>query len=367
MNSINKNTENKVGSEEISIKELFLKIKEWFEYLKAKWFVICLFGILGATSGVIYAFFKKPLYTADLTFVIEEDKGTAGGLGGALGLATTLGFDLGTSGGGIFSSANLIELMKSRSLVEKALLYPISVNNIQKSIAAYFIEFNDLNKTWKNDSKLKDIQFIANEDRSMYTLQKDSILGKIYQIITGSAGILNVIQKDKKVGIITIEVQSSNETFSKVFAESIANVVSEFYVQAKSKKAKYNYEILQKQTDSVRSELNNAINGVAAANDNTFNLNPALNIKRTTSAKRQVDVQANTAILSQLITNLEMSKVALRKETPLIQIIDKPILPLKKDKTSKLISLILGSFISVIVVVLVLIIRRTLKGVFQEE
>ena len=70
-----------------------------------------------------------------------------------------------------------------------------------------------------------------------------------------------------------------------------------------------------------------------------------MNIKRIPSSKRQIDVQANTALLTQLVTNLELARVALRKETPLIQIIDQPILPLKKDKLSKLKSLVIGGLI----------------------
>ena len=62
--------------------------------------------------------------------------------------------------------------------------------------------------------------------------------------------------------------------------------------------------------------------------DNTFNLNPALNVRRAPVARNQVDVQANTAILTELVKQSELAKVTLRKETPLIQVIDKPILPL---------------------------------------
>jgi hypothetical protein len=36
-----------------------------------------------------------------------------------------------------------------------------------------------------------------------------------------------------------------------------------------------------------------------------------------------VDVQANTAILTELVKQSELAKVTLRKETPLIQIIDR--------------------------------------------
>jgi hypothetical protein len=89
--------------------------------------------------------------------------------------------------------------------------------------------------------------------------------------------------------------------------------VSDFYIDTKSKKSRENMLILERQTDSIRRELNGAITGVAVANDNTFNLNPALNVRRAPA--RKVDVQANTAILTELVKQSELAKVTLRKET----------------------------------------------------
>jgi uncharacterized protein involved in exopolysaccharide biosynthesis len=86
-----------------------------------------------------------------------------------------------------------------------------------------------------------------------------------------------------------------------------------------------------------------------------YNLNPALNVKRTPSTRRQVDVQANTAILTQLVAQLELSKVSLRKETPLVQLIDRPILPLEKDKVGKLKAIIIGGFLAGFLTVLYLV------------
>jgi hypothetical protein len=125
-------------------------------------------------------------------------------------------------------------------------------------------------------------------------------------------------------------------------------------------------EILQHQTDSIRAELNGAITGVAAAADNTFGLNPAMMVRKSLGTRRQVDVQANTAILTQLVTNLEMSKVSLRKETPLIQVIDRPILPLKKEKVGKFKSLILGGFLAGFLTVLVLIFKKIFSGILAD-
>jgi hypothetical protein len=38
-------------------------------------------------------------------------------------------------------------------------------------------------------------------------------------------------------------------------------------------------------------------------------LNPALNVRRAPSARKQVDVQANTAILTELVKQSELAKV----------------------------------------------------------
>lgn len=347
-------------SDEISLKELIIYLKDWKNFLMSKWHIICLFGLFGGMIGFAYAYFKKPIYTATLSFALEDEKSGGGGLSGALGLANSLGIDLGTSGGSAFSGANLIELMKSRTLIEKALLNPITVEGKTSSLADYYINFSNLRNRLKDSKILSNINYLVNDNRSSFSLQKDSLLGEIYKKIVGenNPGILSIAQRDKKISIINVEVSSEDEYFSKALTESLVKETSEYYILTKSKKARTNVAILQKQTDSIRYELNLAISGVAQTNDNVFNLNSALTINRIPGTRRQVDVQANTAILTQLVTNLEMAKVTLLKETPLIQIIDKPILPLKKEKTSKIKSLISGAFLSTLFIILYMIIFK---------
>jgi uncharacterized protein involved in exopolysaccharide biosynthesis len=350
---VDQNNTTQIDNDEISLKELVLKIKEWYQFLLTKWKLIVLAGIIGGLIGFTYAYFQKPTYKAVLTFAMEEEKSGGGGLSGALGLASSLGIDLGSSAGGAFSGANLIELMKSRKLIEKTLLSPITVNGKSQSLADYYLEFNEAKKDWEDKPLLKDIHFPVDADREKFTLQQDSILKDISKGLVKTDVVVS--QKDKKISILSIEVNSINEKFAKVFCETLAFETSEYYVEIKSKKARLNVEILQKQTDSIRAELNSAITGVATAADNVFNLNMAMNVKRSPGARRQVDVQANTAMLTSLVTNLEMSKMALRKETPLIQVIDKPIFPLEKEKVGKLKSLVLGGFLAGLLTVIYII------------
>lgn len=346
-------------NEEISLKELLAKIKEWIDYLLLQRKIIVLAGIIGAVLGLTYSFIKKPVYTATLTFALEDEKG-GGGLGSALGLASSFGLDLGGSGGGIFSASNLTELFKSRSMVEKTLLSPVNIDGKIISLAEMYIQNNEWRKKWNDKPKYSSIQFLPNANRKTFTRDQDSIMGVMYVNLSKSG--LSVAQKDKKISIINIDVSSTDELFSKYFCEALTKEVGQFYIETKSKKARMNMAILERQVDSVRGELNGAITGVAVANDNTFNLNPALNVRRTPSARRQVDVQANTAILTELVKQSELAKVTLRKEMPLIQVIDRPILPLHKERFGKAKGLLIGGFLAGFLTVTGLILRKVFRN-----
>jgi hypothetical protein len=351
-------TKEPIVKEEISLLELIEKGKEWYKYFLLQWKIILIVGCIGATLGLTYSFIKKPSYTATLTFALEDEK-TGGALSGVLGLASSFGVDMGGSGGSIFSGTNLTELFKSRKMVEKTLLSPVVINERTISLAEMYIQNAKWRKNWDDKPKLARIQFLPNANRKYFTRVHDSILGVIYMDL--SKNRLSVAQKDKKISIITIDMTSNNELFAKYFCEALVKEVGQFYVSTKSKKARINMAILSRQTDSIRGELNNAISGVAVANDNTFGLNPSLNVRRVPSVKRQVDVQANTAILTELVKQSELAKVTLRRETPLIQVIDRPILPLNKEKFGKAKGIVLGGFLAIFLTFLGLIFLRIIK------
>jgi uncharacterized protein involved in exopolysaccharide biosynthesis len=340
-----------IDKDEISLKELIQKIQEWTQYLKTQWKLIIGIAALGGILGFVYASFQKPSYLATSTFVLEEDKG---GGGGAMSLASSFGFDLGGGGGGLFTSSNIIELMKSRLVVEKTLLNPVQVSGKEISLADYYIQINEL--------KTK-VSFPVNVDRAKFSLDQDFILKNIWSDLINSKIVIG--PKDKKSSILALSIKSKNELFCKLFCEQLLKETSDFYIETKSKKARLNVNILQRQVDSVRIELNNAITGVATATDNVYNLNPAFNLKKTPSTKRQFDVQVNTAILTQLVTQLELSRVSLRKETPLVQLIDRPILPLEKEKLGKLKSMILGGILAGFSTVLYLLLGRIYKKILE--
>jgi hypothetical protein len=354
---------NHTDSDEISFKELILKIKEWGTYLLSQWILIIGVAFIGALLGLAYAWMSKPFYKAEFSFVLEDEK-SSGGLGGALGLASQFGFDLGGGGGGgVFAGDNLLELMKSRSMVQKALLSPINVQGQNQSLADYYIDLKDMRKDWEGKAYLETLSYPINADVSKFNRVQDSVLMGMHQDIIKN--LLSVAKIDKKLSILKVTVNSENEIFSKAFTEALVSVVSNFYVETKTQKSSANIAILQHQTDSVRNQLNQAISGVAQSNDDIPNLNVARQVLRSSGQQRQIDVQANTAILTELVKNLELSKLSLRKETPLIQVIDKPVFPLPVEKFGKANGILLGGFLAGFLVVIGLVVRRVFQGLTE--
>lgn len=350
MNTNNSKIQNDQLEDEISLKDLILKIQEWWRYLLSKWLIILIAGLLGGVLGLFYSIYKKPTYIASLTFVLEEE--SKGGLGNLGGLAAMAGINIGEGGGGVFQGDNILELYKSRSMLTKTLLSKSSTNDsllIDRYIAA-----QGLREAWLEDPKLSHIDFSIQQEN--FTLQHDSLIGRFVSYIKDD--YLQVSKPDKLLSLIQVQVTTPNETFSRDFTNVLVQKVNDFYVETKTKKALENFEIVQHQADSVRKELNAAISGVASLADANPNANPVRKVLNVPSAKRQVDVQANQAILTELVKNLEMAKISLRRETPLIQIIDQPILPLKRERLGKAKGIVQGGILGGIIIVFLLILRR---------
>lgn len=351
---------NAINTDEISLKDLILNCKKWIRYLLSKWVLIVVFGLVGSGIAIAYALLKKPNYTAVTTFVLEEGDRSSSGLGQYAGLISIAGIDLGSGGGGIFHGDNIIELYKSRTMVQKTLLTEISTAGKKELLIDRFIDFTGLKTKWCSKLGLKSIDFNVKEGQQLSRLQ-DSLLGKAVEMINKDN--LVVTKPDKKLSIIKVEVNSKDEIFTKNFNDQIVQNVNDFYVQTKTKKALQNLAILQKQTDSVRNVLNGAISTSIAVADATPNLNLTRSILRAPAQKSQVNAEANKVILSELIKNLELAKLSLRRETPLIQVVDVPIYPLNSDRVGKLKAIVIGGILAGFLTTLFLITRRVFSEI----
>lgn len=326
--------------DEISIKDLLKKVKKLIRFIIGKKRILIYFGLTGFLLGILFSLLESTDYKAVSTFVLEE-QGHGGGLGLSQysGLAAMAGIDLGGgSEKGLFQGDNILELYKSRKMIEKTLLTSVKMDGKNQLLIDRFIQIRNENSFPWNRSKLKGLKFENNQ--KVFTRLQDSAIREITKYI--NKNILSVSKPDKKLSIINVEVKFTDERFAQLFNKNLVQNVNDFYIQTQTRKTFQNVQILQHQADSVRQILNNFIGKVAESTDLNPYPNPLLHSLQVPYQKKQIDVQANTAIYTEIVKNLEISKISLRQETPLIQIIDEPILPLEDDKTHLLKAGILG-------------------------
>ncbi len=339
------------------LKTTILQASYYLKRLISYWKIIISFAILGALLGFSYVYFSKPKYIAICTFVLEEgERGAGGVLGQYSGLASMVGIDMNSGAGGIFQGDNIIELYKSRKMVQTALLSEVNNNGHRELLVDSYIQYKKLREKWK-DKVYANVDFSIKNGQTFSRLQ-DSLLNTIVRDI--NKDILTVSKPDKKLSIIRVDVKSENELFAKMFNQQIVKTVNDFFVTTKVKKTLQNVLILQHQADSVKRVLNGAIYNSAIVNDATPNLNPTKQILRVPAQRFQLNSEANKAILTELVKNLELSKISLRKETPLIQIVDEPILPLEIQKPSLIISVLFFASLFTFFCILVLFIKMYL-------
>jgi hypothetical protein len=355
-----------IGDDEISMKEIILGLQVWPKYLLSKWLVLLIAGALGGVIGLVYSIWKQPLYTATTTFVLEggEDKG---GLAQYAGMAAMVGIDLGGGTSGLFQGDNILELYKSRIMLEQTLLSKVHPDSNELLIERY-VDYRDFKKAWKNDPQLSSLNFRL--DRSGLTQRglrvRDSVITNFVNTI--NANMLKVSKPDNKLSIIKVEVTSSDEVFSKAFNENLVRRVNEFYSQTKTKKSTDNITILEAKVDSVRKVMTGAIYSAAKVSDATPNLNPTRQVQRIAPAQEaQFSAEANRAILAQLLQNLELTKMNLLQEQPLIQLVDQPVYPLQVNRIGKVKGVIIGGFLFGFLTILYFIVLKWFRDVMSEE
>ncbi|GAB3421150.1 GumC domain-containing protein [Niabella aquatica] len=362
----NKNFQMETSFEGSSFEELILETRDWMRYLLSKIYLISVFGILGAALGFVYAYSKKPTYKAKTSFVLETNNRNS--LAAYANVAATFGIDLGNTGDGLFQGENILELYRSRTMISNALLAPYNFNGEQQLLVDRYIDFNKLRERWERKFFRKKIRFRAENiyPDSELQLLHDSIMTRIVKDI--NKNYLRVEKRDKKLNIITVTVDSPDELFAKFFNESLVQNVNKFYLTTKTKKSQENVSILQQKVDSVNRIMTGAIYTASSIADATPNQNPTRMTQRLApiqSATAKAEV--NQEILSTLVQNLELSKISLLKETPLIQIVDAPVLPLDKQRVGKLFGLIVGGAIGSLLIILFLSISRKVRLALSKE
>ena len=322
---------------EIQLKDILTKLSEYKIELWNKKGKILFISFLFFVLGILISFLFTTKYKSELTFVVEDAKG-ANPLISMSGIASQLGFDFGGKSSATFSKQNIMELLKSRGVVEATLLRRGKIDGKSDLLVEHYIKINDFQKYWVKNKEFDGVNF-----NKRFTLQHDSVMSIIWNEIIESK--INIEIQNKEANIITLSFTSTNENFAKQFTEVLIDEMSKMYITYQTKQANNTLDFLQDRADSVFAQLEQSELEFAKIKD--FNQRIIKASGRLKELQLMRDVEVLNTMYLELIKNLEISKMTLLNQTPIIQIIDRPILPLETNELSKSLFGILGGFLGI--------------------
>jgi hypothetical protein len=306
-----------------------------FRLLKHQGKQIIISGVVFALLGLGFSFLKKPEYLARVNFVIEENKQNAGGLFSAL--AGQVGMDLSSLSGmsGILAGDNVLELLKSPTLLKKVLLTPYpgdTSNTLAYKYAQVYGKLNKYNKLVGGDFNKPSIKRVG-----------DSLLTAISTRIIDKE--LSVYKPDRKLSVFRLDLTTRGELLSQTIATRLIDQAANLYIETKTRRLKLNVDRLQKKSDSIAALLNYRTE--ASVSKDIINQNPSY-------ISTEVDVEISnreknmlSIIYGDVNKSLDITRTALIQETPTIEIIDTPDLPLKKTEIKWYFAISLGFLLGV--------------------
>ena len=344
-------------NDEIQLKDILIKLSEYKTYLFRKKFVIIAISGFFLVLGIVFAISADKKYTAELTFVVEGQQGSGGNLGAMSGVASQFGFDIGSSSRATFSQNNILELLKSRGVVEAALMQNRKVNKTNDLLIEHYLYLNKIKDSWKKNKDIIPVSF-----HEILTQDNDSVSGDVWRSIIEDKLVVELQSDD--ANIINLSYTSVNGEFAKIFVEALIEQMSEMYITYQTAQASNTLSFLNNRADSVFIELEIAEEEFAKVKDINQRIVKASGRLKELQLMRRVEVLS--AMYLEIVKNLELSKLTLLNQTPIIQIIDKPILPLEVEAKSITALGLLGAFLGGFLSLFFFIFRKLFKDALSE-
>jgi len=298
--------------------------------------VVCI--LLTMSIAFAWRWFSAPSYIAKCTFVLEE-KGAGGS--GLSGLASQFGLDLGSLTGGtgnFFSGENINDIIASSTIMEEVLL---SKGNDSLTLADRYLDATGMRNAMGWKDKLNNLSFSKPAASAEEQQLRDTALLVIQKKIKEKELIID--KTNKKGTIFGVEVKSKDPHFAKQLTERLVSATSEMYVDIKTRNLTNNITKLEKRADSLRNLF-----GDKSRQTFSYQVLDANQAFKSNLSMAEISSRDKTVIFelyAEVMKNLEISRMMLINQTPVIQLLDRPRDPLVDQRPGYLLVLFISAFI----------------------
>jgi hypothetical protein len=343
-------------SDDIKLTDLIRGIRDYSWYVIKRFYIVIGAAILLYYGGRWFANISEKQWVAYTSFNAVDAR-SAGGFGGLMSLASSMGFGI----GGGSSNDVLSGIFSSRNVIKSSFLQEIDYYGRKEKIINLFLEKLGYMDVYANTPGMETFKFTAPDIfRLSYT--EDSILNAVYNMFVED---YFEIEFDPLAGLIKAGVYSPDRLISMRLCESMLKKTNEFYAVSSNQKAMDSYNKLTRKVDSIAAALNNKNLIMASIKDqNIFNKKEQglVDISELTRDITVLNIQYNDAISS-----LEAAKAAIASEAQVMRIVDVPAFSTMIDERDPDFWGLIGLFVGIGLSIIVLCIVKASSDAFKEE
>ena len=286
--------------------------------LKSNFFKILTITVLSSSLALSGIYIIPQRFQAHLLLAVEEGESS-----GWQNLLAQFGLDVGgLNPGGIFEGESLVKLFKTRYMIERTLMDSVEMPRGSESLANAMFRYTK----WGTEGADFSNNYFP-DDRADFTPLQDSLMMLLAEEVANE--VLDVYKPDKKLSLININVTHNNKFVAQAFTEAIVQNTTDYFLETITSKARKNLQVLQNQRDSAQDYLSAALRRNAGARDAM--VNPLFQSGQVDQFETYVDLQIANALFVEIAKNLTLAEIGLRKQTPLIQVIERPNFPLERS------------------------------------
>ena len=341
------------NNDKASFKDIIITISDYKNELKKQLLLIISIAIIFSLLGFGFSKLQEEEYEVVSSFIVDiQSEGTH--LSSISGVASQFGIDLGENTSSSLSQKDVIQLLKSRLIIERTLNKKDTIGGKIDLLLNHYIRINSLECNEVSDSSSK--------------YYNDSITNVVWLRIIDRD--MEVLLQNDEANIINLSFESLNAEFAKIFTEIVIDEMSEMYIDDRTEKSRNTLNDLENRSAAIKSELRLAEDKLTKKQDENNKPKSRYNFDRSGILEegrllREVKILNATYLESR--KNIELATMNLLTETPLIQIVDNPVLPLENINRHWLFWVLIFSFLGVFTIVFIILLRKLVRDALTEE
>jgi uncharacterized protein involved in exopolysaccharide biosynthesis len=354
-----------IEDDEITLRELLLKGKFFVEEIFRHWRIVLL-CIVFVLAYQVYDYVRhEPVYTARMTFSVDEEEGgSASGITGLLGQ-----FGLSSARPSRYNLDKILALCKSRRVIEQTLFVKADINGEVDYLANHLLRAYATGKEHEDGKTPGVVSYFTHDSLALFNRDENEMLMGLYGFIIGPPDdpkkALLAANYNEDTNIMSIEMTTNNETLSIALTESLFNKLSEYYINKAVEKQLQTLTIIEAKKDSVLGVLKDTEYKLAQFSDSHQGL--MRKTDQISELRLRREITALSAMYAEVLKNTEVADFSLKNKTPFIQVIDSPLAPIEPTRLSLPRKIVLGFLIGGIIGSVFIVGRRILQDLLVEN